>query len=77
MEFEKDRENDLRVVWQAGTPSTAALFESLVFRQFSQTDSVSTHRAGTVEKNELGECITKQFFPYFCSRSLTKTRDVC
>lgn len=41
MEFEKDRENDLRVVWQAGTPSTAALFESLVFRQFSQTDRVS------------------------------------
>lgn len=48
-EFEKCTENDLRAVWQAGMPSTAALFEPLVFRQFSQTDQVSQP---TVEKNE-------------------------
>lgn len=39
--FEKLRENELRAVWQAGAPSTAAVFEPLVFRQFSQTDQVS------------------------------------
>ena len=55
-ERERERESERRAAWQAGTPSAAALSESLAFRDFfkkkQKKQSAWIQHAGAGEKNE-------------------------